>query len=517
LFSQIDKKLKIFVKKKDATSKASFEMNYVLSGKEKEAGSFQRNSFSKGKTDDIDLDESVDQLLMKKFTPACVVVNQDLDIIQFRGSTGAFLEPAPGKASLNLLKMARTGLGFELRNIVHKASKSGKEEKKSWTETGKDTKNREISIEAIPIKNDKDSIEKYFLVIFHEGLPEAASETHLSFSRDKRVKQLEAELTGLREDLRSIVESQEAANEELQSVNEEIVSSNEELQSINEELETSKEELESSNEELITINQELQMRNEQLAETQEYSEAVFTTIRESLLILDKNLRVKNANSCFYKTFGATIEETEGKLIYDLGEKQWDIPILRELLEDIIPRNSMVSDFEVRHTFPQLGEKIMLLNARRLVRKLHSEHLILLAIEDITAFRQASQLIAEREEWFHSMADNSPMMIWHTDLHRKNSFVNKAWLEYRNMSFDEAIGKSWLEAGMHPDDKKRVEKVFNDSFSRRTGFTVTYRLIREDRSYRTILSKGEPNYNHAREFTGYIGSCVEIPEDMKPLS
>lgn len=130
--------------------------------------------------------------------------------------------------------------------------------------------------------------------------------------------------------MRTVIEEQEAANEELQSVNEEIVSSNEELQSINEELETSKEELESSNEELITINQELQMRNEQLAEIQEYSEAIFTTIRESLLILDKSLRIKNANSCFYKTFHVTEEETEGKLLYEVGNKQWDIPRLREL-------------------------------------------------------------------------------------------------------------------------------------------------------------------------------------------
>jgi two-component system CheB/CheR fusion protein len=129
----------------------------------------------------------------------------------------------------------------------------------------------------------------------------------------------------LREDMRSMVEAQEAANEELQSVNEEIVSSNEELQSINEEMETSKEELESSNEELLTINQELQVRNEQLAEVQEYSEAMFATVRESLLVLDKKFRIKHANYCFYKSFGVTEEETQGRLLYDVGNKQWNIP------------------------------------------------------------------------------------------------------------------------------------------------------------------------------------------------
>ena len=81
--------------------------------------------------EDFGFDKTIDELLLKKYTPPCVVVNQDLEISQFRGSTGLFLEPAPGKASLNLLKMARPGLGFELRTILLKALKSGEAEKKS--------------------------------------------------------------------------------------------------------------------------------------------------------------------------------------------------------------------------------------------------------------------------------------------------------------------------------------------------------------------------------------------------
>jgi two-component system CheB/CheR fusion protein len=325
------------------------------------------------------------------------------------------------------------------------------------------------------------------------------------------MKQLEAELNQLREDMRSIVEEQEAANEELQSVNEEIVSSNEELQSINEELETSKEELESSNEELITINQELQVRNEQLAEMQEYSEVVFSTIRESLLVLDKHLRVKNANTTFYKTFQLTEEEVEGKLLYDLGNKQWNIPRLKELLEDVIPRDQQIADFEVTNTFDNIGEKAMVLNARRMVLKVYGEHLILLAFEDITEHRKAQKMLAEREEWFRSMADNSPMMLWVAGTDKKLQFVNKAWLEYRDMLLSEAIGKSWME-DMHPDDEKRIRSVYDDAFLKKKTFTDQYRL-RHGRSYKNILIKGNPNYNHEKLFIGYIGSCVEIPSGI----
>lgn len=512
LFSQVDKKNKIFLKKKDTAAKALFELNYPSDSRKEEG--FGKKVFiaTKNKSGELDLDQMVDQTLLKKYTPACVVVNHDLDIIQFRGSTGLFLEPAPGRASLNLLKMARPGLGFELRNIVSRATKSNEAEGKSWVESVEGNKTRKLSIEAVPLKHDADNTERYFLVVFDEEYLQVA-ETQKSLNKDRRVKQLEAELSQLREDMRTIVEEQEAANEELQSVNEEIISSNEELQSINEELETSKEELESSNEELITINQELQMRNEQLAEIQEYAEAVFTTIRESLLILDKNLRVKNANSTFYKTFQVTEEETEGKLVYDLGNKQWNIPKLKELLEDIIPRNSQMSEFEVGHRFQHIGEKIMVLNARRLVRKFHNEHLILLAIEDITHHRHAQKLIEEREEWFRHMADNSPMMVWVADTERKMQFVNKAFLEFRNVSMDEVIGKSWIE-DMHVQDKKQVKKIMEDAFAMKKEFSVQYRFKKSGKEV-LLLSKGKPDFSHEGNFKGFIGSCMEIPNtDVK---
>jgi two-component system CheB/CheR fusion protein len=513
LFNQVDKKYKVYAKKKDAAAKALFELSFR--GSDERGGEVTARSkpaARESKSEEGELDRIVDQVLLKKFTPACVVVNQDLDIVQFRGSTGLFLEPSPGKASLNLMKMARPGLAFELRNIVYKASKSGQAEEKKWTESIKEGKIREINIEAVPFQQQTDSVEKYFLVVFDESFVLSPDAIQANLTKDKKVKQLEDELTTLREDMRSILEEQEAANEELQSVNEEIVSSNEELQSINEELETSKEELESSNEELVTINQELQMRNEQLAEIQEYTDAIFSTIREALLILDKSLRIKNVNATFYKIFGATEEETIGHMLYEVGNGQWNIPRLRELLEEIIPRNSEINDFEVTHHFPQIGEKTVMLNAKRLLRKLQGESVILLAFEDITEFRKAQKIISQREAWFRNMADNSPMMIWVADANKKMAFVNNSWLDYRDATFDDVIGKDWIEE-MHPEDGNNVRELFEESFEKKKAFTARYR-IKAGGKFRLILSKGKPDYTEDGKFAGFIGSCVELPENGK---
>ncbi|WP_066408253.1 CheR family methyltransferase [Flavisolibacter tropicus] len=387
LFSQVEKHFKVFSKKKDATAKAAFEMNYRFPETDRSFGTTRKQMSQKVKNDEVDLDRVIDHILLKTYTPACVVVNNDLDILQFRGSTGLYLEPSPGKASLNLMKMARQGLGFELRNLVHKAKMSGAPARKIGMEIYIEDKIQRINIEATPIKTEGE--DAYFMVLFTPALS-LPDDEELGDVKDKRVKQLEAELTALREDMRSIIESQEAANEELQSANEEIVSSNEELQSINEELETSKEEIESSNEELITINQELQMRNEQLAEVQEYSEAMFNIIRESVLTLDKELRVKTANRAFYKTFKINEEDAEGRYIFELGNGKWNIPKLRKLLHDIIPTNTQFFGYEIVHEFPNIGEKVLIINAHKVAQRIHGQELILLAIEDITEFRQAQR-------------------------------------------------------------------------------------------------------------------------------
>ena len=116
-------------------------------------------------------------------------------------------------------------------------------------------------------------------------------------------------------------------------------------------------------------------------------EAIVETVREPLIVLDSDLRVSSANRSFYKAFKVTSEETIGKLIYDLGNRQWDIPGLRTLLEDILPKNNKFEDYEVEHIFSNIGHKVMLLNARRIAQRKKGPQMILLAIEDITKSRK----------------------------------------------------------------------------------------------------------------------------------
>ena len=352
LFTTVEKNDKLYIRK-DVPGRfmqvASLRSEQILS---------RPADLVKNEMPRTDFQKTADDILLLKYTPAGVVINEAMDIVHFRGNTGNYLEQAPGKPSHNLLMMAKNGLGFELRNILHKAKTDKVTIVKENIPIKVNGALRQISIEAVPLPN---TLEPYYLILFHDNNSNDSNgletDTHKKVSpkvrkdeNDIRIQLLEQELAQAREDMRSITEDQEASNEELQSANEELLSGSEELQSLNEELETSQEELQSTNEELTVLKHELVNLNEQITDARNYAEFVVATLYQPLLVLDKNLRVKTANKAFYKTFKVNEKETEGALIYDLGNRQWNIPELRTLLEEIMPEKIQVKDYEVSHNF-----------------------------------------------------------------------------------------------------------------------------------------------------------------------
>lgn len=141
-----------------------------------------------------------------------------------------------------------------------------------------------------------------------------------------------------------------------------------------------------------------------------YIRTVVDTLREPFIILDENLQVISANKTFYAFFQAMPEQVEGKRVYDLGNGQWSAPKLRILLEDIIPKNTHFEDFKVEHDFPQIGHKIMILNARRVYTAGEEKPIMLLAMEDVTKQKQLEeQLRAYTKSLTHEVAKRTAQL------------------------------------------------------------------------------------------------------------
>ncbi len=267
LFAVVDKKHRIFIKKQsDTPAYMHVPLDYapgVTTGRSPR----MQAELNHGHT----FQNEANRLILERYGPPGVVVDENFQVVQFRGKTGNYLEPAPGDAiqGLNLLKMAREGLLHGLQTALYGARKADRPVRKDGLRVIFDGHSRDVDLQVIPFAVAGET--RHYLVLFEDvtahGDDEAARPPVMvsSAGDDERVKQLQDELAASREYLQSIIQDLEAANEELQSANEEILSSNEELQSTNEELDTAKEELQSTNEELNTVNEELHGRNEELS------------------------------------------------------------------------------------------------------------------------------------------------------------------------------------------------------------------------------------------------------------
>jgi PAS domain S-box-containing protein len=213
------------------------------------------------------------------------------------------------------------------------------------------------------------------------------------------------------------------------------------------------------------------MTQEPLVEDiQTYAQNIVDTVREPLLILDTTLRVQSANRAFYQAFQVSPAETEGRLIYELGNGQWDIPDLRTLLEDIVPKSSVFDDFELEHTFPVIGRRVMLLNARKLQAGHHGE-LLVLAMEDVTERRRSEADLKAIETYAQNIVDTvrEPLLILDTTLRVRSA--NRAFYQTFHVSSEETEHRLIYELGNGqwdiPDLRTLLEdvvpksSVFND--------------------------------------------------------
>ncbi|HEY1261952.1 MAG TPA: chemotaxis protein CheB [Terriglobales bacterium] len=267
-FLLLDKKHKIYQKKRSAARLITY-----FSGTDYTARRPELAKPSPAPADTLTVDREVERVLVNRFVPASIVVNEQMEIVQFRGRTGPYLEPAPGHPTFSLSKMAREGLLVDLRAALNKAKKSNTTARAERVPVKSNGHTREVDLEVIPVRG-QGTAERFYVIVFQDARkplperPESPGREKARLDRSFVARENERskrEVAQLREQLQSLIEDHETTSEEFKSANEEVLSANEELQSTNEELETAKEELQSSNEELTTLNEELQNRNTELS------------------------------------------------------------------------------------------------------------------------------------------------------------------------------------------------------------------------------------------------------------
>ncbi len=301
-----------------------------------------------------ELSRRLDRLLLARYAPPGVVVNEKMEVLQFRGQTGAYLQPAPGEPQNNVMQMARNGLPLTLRATLNAAKKAGAPARTAGIEVGQNGSKRTCDVVVIPLTSASEETEPFYLILFEE--PETASAPKgkrdakpvPQTAREKRlVPKLERELAETKEYLQTVIADHGRTNEDLGTANEELVSGNEELQSMNEELETAKEELQSINEELTTVNDELQNRNHEVTQINSDLVNLLTTVDIPILILDSQRRIRRFTpkarrilNVLPSDVGRPFEDIKTNIdVSDLDHQ------IAEVIETMIVRESEVQDRE----------------------------------------------------------------------------------------------------------------------------------------------------------------------------
>jgi len=284
-----------------------------------------------------DVFKEADKIILSRYSPPGVLLSLDLDILQFRGHTAPYLEHAPGRPTMNVLKLVKEDLVYELRAAAEKAAAQAIPVRTRPIELQREGQIREVTIDVVPVHSPT-SPQPLLLVLFNDrpvARPAPGKEPPPGSRKAEArlVAQLRRELAAIREELQSVIEEQEAAHEEFKSANEEILSSNEELQSTNEELETAKEELQSANEELTTLNEELMTRNAELGQLNSDITNLLSSIHIPILMLSLDLRIRR----FTPVAGVLLNLIPGDVgrpITDINPNI-DVPNLSRLVAEVI--------------------------------------------------------------------------------------------------------------------------------------------------------------------------------------
>ena len=431
-----------------------------------------------------------DRISINQFAPPGVLINSDLQILQFRGPTSAYLQPpSTGKASFDVLKMAKEGLMLPLRAAINKAKKENTAVRKLNVRVQQNGRTCSVNLEVIPLKNLQ---ELCFLVLFHDAeksgqdapfgdlIEKRALPPSSKKEQSRRVIFLEQELSETRDYLRSMQEQHEAANEELQASSEEVQSANEELQSINEELETSKEELESANEELTTINEEMASRNTELARLNSDLINLQTSTKLPIIVVGRDLSIRR--------FSPAAERMFNLLSADLGRSisgsrhNLDLPDLETFIADVIS-NVREQECEVRDKEGRWYS----LRVRPYMTVDNKIDGAVLVLVDITDLKHSQVEVKSAREYAEATIRSArdPLVVLRADLGVNSA--NEAFYKMFRTTAAQTEGRQFYELGNHQWKIPRLRMLLEEILLRNSffnDFEVTHEF--PDIGRRTML-------------------------------
>ncbi|HET9679868.1 MAG TPA: CheR family methyltransferase, partial [Gammaproteobacteria bacterium] len=481
LFEPLTKKHKIFLRKPALSPVSHLPVRQAYDQRESAAIATARQGETSRETSDappgfhseLNALREADRVIINRFAPPGVLINNELEIMQFRGETSAYLKPPVGKAHFSILKMAREGLLLPLRAAINEAKKTGKTAFKDHIKLKQSDDVLSVNLEVIPLKNLR---EHCFLIVFHEMLDITDKGQYLaaraarnksnrekSLSADEeanRIAELEVELSETQDYLQSMMQQHEAANEELQASSEEAQSANEELQSINEELETSKEELESANEELTTVNEEMGNRNTELNRLNNDLHNFQSSIRQVIILMNRDLTIRRFSKEAEDKFGllaTDIDRPISQIRHNLMRVTKDGKETPLLLEEM-SKEVISAVHEQEHEVCDAQGNWYSLRLRPYMTHDNKVDGVVAVMLDITQLKHNEQINTDERDFAENMVNTLRQPLLMLDKGLNVVRANVAYYNHFGTKAEKTLGKNIFDLGHGQWDVPRLREL-----------------------------------------------------------
>jgi two-component system CheB/CheR fusion protein len=493
LFKPMDKKWKIFERKETSLARGDL-VEFPASLLPCRVR--MHDNVAAPKDTDVNITEVAQKLIIQTVAPPVVLINRDGDIVYTTRRTGNYLEPAVGKANLNIHAMAREGLGPELSIAIRKATADKTKVESRGIRVKTNGSWQLVNLTVSPIDQPK-PLAGLLMVQFEDAAEPFSARPSKKGSRsvsrsasrlDAINRDLEKELQATKEQLQSVIEESQSSEEELRSASEEMQSINEELQSTNEEMVTSKEELQSLNEELTTLNAELQAKNDELTEVNSDMRNLLNSTQVPTVFLDNNLKIRRFTPYATKIFNLMPIDV-GRPITDISSKLHYTGIAQDIadvLQTLVTREAQVQADDGS------WYQMKILPYRTVDNIIDG---VVIAFSDITALKELEETLRvhEEETLIRQVIDNWPGAIFIYDLaERRNVFVSltaSSMLGYPKDMLENANDEFW-RALYHPDDASRLVDRDRWLASAKEGDILQreYRIKRSDGQWRWFVDR-----------------------------
>ncbi len=448
-----------------------------------------------------------DRYIVQRFSPVGVLCNDKGDILYISGRVGKYLEPAVGKATLNVLAMAREGLRYELSAAFSRALREGRTITVRGISVGTNggTQVVDLSVQRLAEPKEMRGTVMIMLADVQAPLPPAKVSKGRRTQEPARVRELEGELQRAREEIQTTREEMQTSQEELKSTNEELQSTNEELQSTNEELTTSKEEMQSLNEELQTVNHELQSKVDELSRSNNDMKNLLNSTDIATLFLDADLKVRRFTTPTAKII-KLIPGDAGRPITDIVS-DLDYPDLaddaREVLRTLMFKQKQVASRDGRWF------AVRIMPYRTLENVIDG---IVITFTDASAFRALELSMQDQAGQLRQITDSLPVLVWGCGADGSCNYFSRPWLEYTGVPEAEQCGTRWLEQ-VHPDDCERARSEWKSAVLADAPFEAELRLRGERGEYRWFKLRSVPIRDPQGAVLKWYGTATDI-QDVK---